>query len=316
MPYERPKSAKLAVKHLFCSFIMLRMDRSLSFVTTGLLFAVLWASASVAGKFGLRSVEPLVLFTIRFLGAGILLLSYTFVSEKSRWPRKDEWKKLTIFGAFNTTLYLGIFVIALQHTSPGITTLAVALNPLFISVMTAIWMKRRVSGFEWLSVTIGLAGVFVASYPLLVNSEAKPIGLFLLILSMAAYSAGAVYYANVTWKLSRISINGWQVFIGGLLLVPFTLLFHARENNYDQTFWLALLWLIIPVSIGAVQLWLQLLKADAVKASLWLYLCPIFGFVYAAFLFNEKISVYTVIGTGLVLAALYLGQSEQRKKIN
>src|SRR5687767_10092757 len=98
------------------------MDRSISFFTTGLLFAVLWASASVAGKFGLLSVEPLVLFNIRFLGAGILLLTYTFISERSRLPQNNEWRQLTVFGAFNTTLYLGIFVIALQHTSPGITT--------------------------------------------------------------------------------------------------------------------------------------------------------------------------------------------------
>jgi probable blue pigment (indigoidine) exporter len=292
------------------------MDRSLSFVTTGLLFAILWASASVAGKFGLLSVEPLVLFNIRFLGAGVLLLAYTFLYERSRLPLKNEWSSLTIFGAFNTTLYLGIFVIALQYTSPGITTLAVALNPLFISVMTAIWMKRRVNMLEWASVMIGLSGVFVASYPLLINSEAKPIGLILLVLSMAAYSAGAVYYANVQWTLSRISINGWQVFIGGLLLIPFTIILHSETNTFDQTFWFSLLWLIVPVSIGAVQLWLRLLKTDAVKASLWLYLCPIFGFIYAAILFQEKITAYTIVGTALVLAALYLGQSQQKKKIS
>lgn len=289
------------------------MDRSVSFITTGLLFAIFWASASVAGKFGLLSVEPLVLFNIRFLGAGVLLLGYTFVAERSRLPKGDEWTSLTIFGAFNTTLYLGIFVIALQHSSPGITTLAVALNPLFISVMTAIWMKRKVSILEWLSIAIGLTGVLVASYPLLLNSEVKPIGLILLILSMAAYSAGAVYYANVKWNLSRISINGWQVFIGGVLLIPFTILLHSRQNNFDQVFWLSLAWLIVPVSIGAVQLWLRLLKTDAVKASLWLYLCPIFGFVYAAILFHERITLYTVIGTILVLTALYVGQSRQNK---
>lgn len=289
------------------------MDRSVSFVTTGLLFAIFWASASVAGKFGLQSVEPLVLFNIRFLGAGLLLLGYALVAEKSRIPKGNEWTSLTIFGAFNTTLYLGIFVIALQYSSPGITTLAVALNPLFISVMTAVWMKRKVSILEWLSIAIGLTGVFIASYPLLLNSEVKPIGLILLILSMAAYSAGAVYYANVKWELTRISINGWQVFIGGILLIPFTFLLHSGENNFDQVFWLSLAWLIIPVSIGAVQLWLRLLKTDAVKASLWLYLCPIFGFVYAAILFQERITLYTVIGTVLVLLALYVGQSQQKK---
>lgn len=313
MPRTSGRRENPLISTLFAILGSHDMERSATFITTGLLFAIFWASASVAGKFGLLSVEPLVLFTIRFLGAGVLLLGYTFVAEKSRLPRGKEWTSLTIFGAFNTTLYLGIFVIALQHSSPGITTLAVALNPLFISVMTAIWMKRKVSLIEWFSIAIGLAGVFIASYPLLQSSEVKPIGLILLIFSMAAYSAGAVYYANVKWNLSRISINGWQVFIGGLLLIPFTLMLHETENRFDSVFWLSLAWLIIPVSIGAVQLWLRLLKTDAVKASLWLYLCPIFGFVYAAILFHEKITLYTIIGTVLVLLALYVGQSQNRK---
>lgn len=269
-----------------------------------------WASASVAGKFGLKSVEPLVLFNIRFLGAGIILLLYSFTTKESRLPSSAEWKELTIFGAFNTTLYLGIFVIALQFTSPGITTLAVGLNPLFISMLTAIWMKRKVSVREWFSIALGMGGVFIASFQLLQNSKATPAGLILLTLSMLAYSAGAVYYARVQWKLSRISINAWQVFIGGLLLIPFTILLHEKENHFDVNFFLSLSWLIVPVSIVAVQLWLRLLKSDAVKASLWLYLCPVFGFLYAALLFDEPITLFTIGGTAMVMLALYFGQKK------
>ena len=150
------------------------MEKSYSFVTTGLLFAIFWASASVAGKFGLLSVEPLLLFNIRFLGAGILLLTYTFIAERAKLPQGKEWTSLTIFGAFNTTLYLGIFVIALQYTSPGITTLAIALNPLFISVMTALWMKRRVTSIEWLSIIMGLAGVLLPVIHYLKTAKQNP----------------------------------------------------------------------------------------------------------------------------------------------
>ena len=71
---------------------------------------------------------------------------------------------------------------------------------------------------------------------------------------------------------------------------------------------------MIPVSIGAVQLWLYLLKADAVKASIWLFLCPIFGLVYATLLLDEPFSFYTVLGTLLVLIALILGQQQNLKK--
>jgi probable blue pigment (indigoidine) exporter len=111
-----------------------------------------------------------------------------------------------------------------------------------------------------------------------------------------------VYYARVPWELSRVTINGWQVLIGGILLLPGTLLMHEKENNFDSRFFLSLSWLVIPVSIVAIQLWLRLLKTDAVHASM------LFGFLYASVLLGEPLSGYTFIGTALVLLALYIGR--------
>jgi probable blue pigment (indigoidine) exporter len=281
-------------------------------ILTGFLFALFWGSAAVAGKYGLLSVEPLVLFSIRFLGAGTLLLIYAYIFQRSEIPSLEEFKQVTIFGILNTTLYLGLFALALKSMTPGITTLAVATNPLFISVFTALSQKRKVLAREWISITIGIIGIIIACYPLLMNSYASVEGMILIGLSQISYSIGAVYYSSVSWKLPRITINGWQVFIGGILLLPFTFLLHQEENHFDSTFFISLAWLIFPVSILAVQLWLRLLKADAVRASLWLFLCPVFGFIFASLLFDEPITFYTVIGTLMVMAALYLGQQKAK----
>ena len=97
-----------------------------------------------------------------------------------------------------------------------------------------------------------------------------------------------------------LSVNRFCNYLGGCAF--------AANLNFDLRFWLSLGWLVFPVSILAVQLWLRLLKTDAVKASMWLYLCPIFGFIYAAVLLKEPITIYTLGGTAFVLAALYLGQ--------
>jgi len=281
---------------------------SASYILTGLAYSILWASASVAGKIGIRTVEPLTFFTTRFLIAGAILLLYTHALQRSRLPQGKEWKQVTIFGAFNTTLYLGIFIIALQYVTPGITTLAIALNPLFISIMSALVMKRKVRAAEWLSIALGIAGVGVAAYPLLLSAHATPLGLVLIALSMIAYSVGSVYYADIRWELPRITVNAWQVFIGGVLLAPVAFATHHQQNHFTTPAWLALAWLVVPVSILAVQLWLRLLKSDAVRASLWLYLCPVFGFVFAFLILREPLTGYTFAGTVLVLAALYIGQ--------
>lgn len=289
------------------------MSQNTRFIFAGILFSILWASASVAGKFGLQSAEPLTLFTIRFLLAGSILLAYVVIARKWQTPNRKELLQITIFGAFNTTLYLGIFIIALREVAAGITTLMIALNPLLISLLSSIWLKRPVARREWLAILIGMVGVAVATYPLVIDGHATILGVMLLLLSMLTYSIGSVYYASVKWSLGRSVINGWQVLIGGLLLLPFTLIFEGGGTCFDLRFWLSVGWLIIPVSIGAVQLWLYLLKEDAVKASLWLFICPIFGLLYSTWLLDEPFTTFTAGGAILVLVSLYFGQQSERR---
>lgn len=286
------------------------MSQNARFIFAGVVFSALWASASIAGKFGIYSAEPLTLFTIRFLIAGSILLGYVLITGKWQKPTQKEWLQLTVFGAFNTTLYLGIFIIALHEVAAGITSLMIALNPLIISLLSSVWMKRPVTKREWVSILLGMAGVAIATYPLLENGYATITGVSLLMLSMLTYSIGSVYYASVKWTLGRITINGWQVLIGGLLLLPFTLIFEGGGTTYDTQFWLSITWLIIPVSIVAVQLWLYLLKVDTVRASIWLLVCPIFGLLFSTWLLDEPFTIHTALGALLVLVSLYLGQKK------
>jgi len=87
--------------------------------------------------------------------------------------------------------------------------------------------------------------------------------------------------------------------------------YDSTKNNFDIKWIGAVLWLAIPVSIFAVQLWLYLLRDNPVKASFWLFLCPVSGFIIAALLMKEPISAYTFSGVGFVIAGLYLVQKKK-----
>ena len=280
----------------------------------GLCFAALWASASVATKFGVQSVPPLILANVRFFiaGTGMLLVAYVMQRRTTSglsWPTRLEFKRITIFALLNTTIYLGAFVLALKQVSAGIGSLSTATNPLFITLLSAVWLRRVPRVHELGGLLLGLTGVLLATYPLLQTAHATVAGLLILLAGMLSVSAATVYYARFTWRLPTLVFNGWQVLIGGILLLPFTLLtadFSAA--HYDERFWLSVFWLILPVSVGALQLWFFLVRQDPVRASLWLFLCPIFGFLYANVLLSEPITTWTIIGTALVISGLWLGR--------
>ncbi len=281
--------------------------------SAGILFAALWASASAATKFGVQSADPLILATVRFFIAGGLMLGYAYGWQRSNpMPKGVEWRQLIIFALLNTTIYLGAFVLALKQVSAGIGSLSTATNPLFITLMSAVWLRRPLRWFEGAGIVLGLLGVSVATYPLLQNSYATLSGLLILLVGMVSVSAATVYYARINWRLPDVVINGWQVLLGGLMLLPVTLLTaDIGASHADTRFWLSVGWLIGPVSIAALQLWFYLIRLDAVRASLWLFLCPIFGFLYSYLLLGEPITGYTFAGTGLVIAGLSLAQREK-----
>ncbi len=232
---------------------------------------------------------------------------------RNRLPQKKEWKQLALYGLLNISIYLGLYVIAMQQVSPGLGTLAVATNPVFISLLASIFLRQRVKPNTLVSLLLCTAGVLLAAYPLLQNSSATPAGLMILLVSMLAYSAGVLYFSRSNWEgLHMLTINGWQTLLGGVFLLPaLALTYKNSKNTWDLRLAESVLWLALPVSIVAVQLWLLLLRENAVKASFWLFLCPISGYIIALLFMKEPIGIYTVAGMALVITGLWL---VQRKK--
>lgn len=283
-------------------------------VFAGILFAFLWSSASTATKIGLVSAQPFVISIFRFLIAGSIMLFVSHIVLGNRMPVKREWIQISIYGFLNITFYLGLYVIAMQQVSAGLGSLAVATNPVFIAMMSAFWFSHRIKFKNILSLLLCFMGVVLAAYPLLQNSYATPFGIIILLISMIAYSLGTIYYSRVNWNgLTILAINGWQTILGGVFLLPaLYATYQADKNSFDTSFWTSVCWLAIPVSIGAVQFWLYLLKSNPIKASYWLFLCPIFGFLIAHFIMKEPITFYTVFGVILVIGGLYIVQKKSK----
>ena len=294
---------------------MLHLNKNLSWFLAGTVFAILWASASTATKIGLTVAQPLVIAEVRFALASFIMLFFAHVILRKRLPIKGEWKQLMMYGLLNISIYLGLYVVAMQNITAGIGALAVATNPVFISFLSVFFLKKKLHYSIIIALTVCTLGVVCASWPLLGKATVSVQGLLILLVSMLSYSAGAIYFSSKQWDgLSLLTINGWQTMIGGLFLLPVTLFFYnSSGNQFNHRFWLSVAWLAIPVSIFAVQLWLWLLQLNAVRAGLWLFLCPLFGFVIASLIMQDSISAYTIVGVLLVITGLLLSRVNMKK---
>ncbi|HRO84257.1 MAG TPA: EamA family transporter [Niabella sp.] len=292
------------------------MHKKESWFLAGLLFAILWASASTATKIALKEAQPLVVAVSRFGVASVIMLFTSHFILKNRLPRNEEWKQLAVYGLLNITIYLGLYVVAMKEVTAGIGALTVAASPVFISFLSFFVLNKPLSAIILTAIFICIAGFVVVAWPLFDGATVTVRGLALLILSMFSYSVGTIYFASKEWNdMHLLTLNGWQTLLGGIFMMPFVFFtYKSNANHFGGDFWIGTLWLAVLVSIGAVMLWLRLIKEDAVKAGLWLFLCPIFGIIIAAILVGDKISLYTILGVAMVLGGL--GISHLDKKLN
>ncbi|RYE36717.1 MAG: DMT family transporter [Sphingobacteriaceae bacterium] len=276
-------------------------------IAEGLLFALLWASATVATKFAFHSCDLFLLTLIRFVAVSIILLFYIYVikGKTSHFPSRIEFKKLLILGVLNVTIYMSGYLIAIKYVSAGLISLITAVNPLLLILFSAIFYKRKLTSFEIIGILISVSGLVLAAIPNLYNSHATLPGLLALIAGICALSTGSIYYANSGLSLKKMEVNTWQITLGGILFLP--VVFFNRSHNFlipDLNFFLSIAWLIVPVSIIAYAMWLILLQRDAVKAGLWLFLTPAFGYLMAVIILHEKVTVYGLSGSLLVVGGL------------
>ncbi|MFJ7971909.1 DMT family transporter [Psychrobacillus sp. NPDC096389] len=275
----------------------------------GLLFTVLYASGAVAMKFGLQSAPPLTLATMRFIIAGILLLIYIYVLQrgKYRMPNKREFWILFWLGLLNTSLFLGLGLIALQTISSSIFNLFVPVNALLYALLAFLFLGQKIRLKEWGGIVISFTGLFIASYPSLVGSHATNGGILLLAVAIMSMAIGSLIYKKMDLQLPSIVINTWQVVFGGLILViPALLLEAGQPIKMDMNVIGYLLWSVFALSIFNLSLWFYLLKKDAITANNWLLLNPVAGYILGAILLGEPITQLSVIGAVLVLFGLYL----------
>jgi len=279
-------------------------------ILPGLLFAVLWASGAIAAKFGIRSADALMLASLRFLITGLVFAPYFLLHQKHRFiPYRHEWKSIIIYGLLNTTLTLGSFFAAQKYASAGISMLFTAVTPLLIALLSSIFMKRKLSRFEVVGMLVAFSGLLLAALSALPTATITVTGIILLTIYMTAYALSSMYISVTGVTLPNMVFNVWQVFTGGLILLPFCWLFNMHHiRQVDGNLLWSLAWLIIMLSFVANLLWLHLIRKDAVSAASWLYLVPVLGYVYGYGFLGEHITGYAVAGGVMVIIGLVISK--------
>jgi len=278
-----------------------------------ILTTLFWAGNFVIGRAMNSVLPPIVMAELRWSLALIILLPFLIPRLiKQKTVILKHWKMLTLFSilsvaCFNTFIYMG-----LTSTNASNASILQSAAPIFILIISAVWLKERVTLQQWIGVTISLIGVLIlitqGKISILLSLSFNVGDIYVL----AGVLCWAIYSTLLRWRpaeLDGFTFFGVTVLLGAILLLPFS----AAEFYFaDPIVWqnkttYAIVYMAIFPSILAYIFWNRgVTEIGAVKAGLFLNLIPLFGLLLSSVFLNEKIYTFHIFGIILIFSGIYL----------
>lgn len=274
---------------------------------------LIWGSTYFAIRVVVESLPPLLAAGIRFLVAGSLLLAW-MACRRSPLPNAREWKSALISGALLTLGGNGLVMIAEQTTSSGLTSLIIALTPVWFALLD--WLRPggvRPHPKTLAGIVTGFCGVvfLLTGRPADANGGRMGWGVPLLIAAGLLWAAGSLYTKHAAPTRSVWMQSAAQMLCGGAGLVLAGWLAGEGRTAHWQSVTsrsvLALLYLIVFGSwIGySAYVWL-LHQTTPGRVSTYAYVNPVVAVFLGWALLNETVTAGMLAGAAVILVGVVI----------
>jgi drug/metabolite transporter (DMT)-like permease len=280
----------------------------LPFPLTVAAFCLLWASAFSVAKLGLADCPPLLLLTIRFLAAGVLVIGGTWLAGRPLRLSRRDVILFAALGLANQAVYLGLSYVGMGSVSSGLTALVISANPVLAAVLAAVFLDERLTWRKAMGLGLGILGVAIVVNGRLAGGTDDPSGLVFTFAALTSLVAGTILFKRFAPTGDLWAGNGVQSLAAGIALMPVALMSES-VGDIEPTWRLAfsLSFLVLLVSIIAYMLWFQMLQvAGATAASAWHFLMPPLGLLFGWLVLAEPVAAADLIGIVPVAVGIWL----------
>lgn len=277
------------------------------------LFILLYGSGFVFTQYGLENSSPMAFLAIRFFIAFWILLIISIIFKVS-WPKDiKEFFHIAIAGALTVgTFSIGVFISISYGVSASLSALIIALQPIVVALLAWKFLNEERNPRIVLGFIISFLGLFII-LGLKIDSEDLKVGVIYSFIALAGLSLGNIYQKKFCSNMNLFSGGSIQTLSSTVLVLPF-LYFEDIHVTWNIDFIIALLYMSIGVSIGALSLlYIMIKQGEVSKVSSIFYLVPLSAVFISYILFNKEIDFYTLAGVAVVLLGIILINKKEKK---
>ncbi|BBV04543.1 EamA family transporter [Providencia rettgeri] len=270
---------------------------------------IVWGSTYLVTTEMLPAGIPLTLAVLRALPAGLLLILVLRKLPEGIW-----WLRVVILGVLNFSLFWWLLFIAAYRLPGGVAATVGAVQPLIVLFLSYWLLNNRLSA---VSIIASIAGVFgVAILLLTPNAALDPLGIIAGLAGAFSMAAGTVLSRRWQPPVSALTFTSWQLTAGGLVLLPFAIMFEPALPALSPLNLIGLGYLTLIGGALTYALWfrgLAILGPSSV-ASLG-FLSPVSAVVLGWFYLNQQLSTLQFIGMVVILLSVWASQRAETRKV-
>ncbi|ABU76501.1 drug/metabolite exporter YedA [Cronobacter sakazakii] len=272
----------------------------------GALFAlyIIWGSTYFAIAVGVKSWPPFMMAGVRFLCAGVLLLTY-LLATGHKLPARRPMLNAALIGVLLLAVGNGFVTVAEhQHVPSGIAAVMVATVPLF-SLIFSRFFGIQTRKLEWLGVAIGLAGIVLLNSG--GNLNGNPWGALLILIGSLSWAFGSVYGSRIELPTGMMA-GAIEMLAAGLVLMAASLLTGERMTAMpDLSGFLAVGYLALFGSVIAINAYMYLIRnVSPAVATSYAYVNPVVAVLLGTGFGGESLSQIEWIALGVIIVAVLL----------
>jgi drug/metabolite transporter (DMT)-like permease len=270
----------------------------------------LWGTTWVASKEGTRHIPALQLAGMRQLSAGILYVCF-FLYKRIPLPRGREWRPVLLLSFLNFVMSNGLSTWGVKYISAGLGSIMGAIFPLWLVVIGFFTQKEKMHRSAIAGLLLGFGGVCIIFYDHLKDflDPDFRFGITLSLIATWTWAFATLYTKQQATRFNPYFSLGLQMLLSGLLLTIFTQVtgWSIPLAAIPASSWMVLGYLVFFGSVLSFIAYLYALQhLPTEQASIYAYVNPVVALLCGALLFDERITIYILVGGAVTLVGVWL----------
>lgn len=269
---------------------------------------VAWGSTYYVTHEYLPPDAPLYGAAIRALPAGLILLALA-----RRLPTGAWWWRSLVLGAVNFSAFFVLIYLAAQLLPTSVASTVMALSPVGMMLIGWALLAERPGVVTAAGAVVGIAGVWLMLFRGADGIDWRGIAAPASAVLISCF--GHVLAKKWGRDVDVLASTSWQMVAGGLLLVPFAVVFEGAPPAVDATAVLAFAYVtVVATAVAFVAWFVGLRHLSAATVGLIGLLNPVTGVLLGTAVAGDSLTTAQVAGIALVLGGMLAGQLGARVK--